>query len=94
MTLAILSKYSEPNLHLLTASHQTLVSCQYFGDNSLEAIDFSCIQSVVVMIPHKPPCSDGSGDGLLEHDRDMRAVLEDKCFLSPAICRIWSKCTR
>ena len=62
MTLAILSKYSEPNSHLLTASHQTLVSCQYFGDNSLEAIDFSCIQSVVAMIPHKPPCSDGSGD--------------------------------
>ena len=33
-------------------------------------------------------------DDLLEHDRDMRAVLEDKRFLSPVICRICSKRAR
>lgn len=55
MTLAVISVYSEPREDLLEASHGTLVSCQYFGDNALEVIEVSCIESVVAMVPHNPP---------------------------------------
>ncbi|KJA18732.1 hypothetical protein HYPSUDRAFT_144534 [Hypholoma sublateritium FD-334 SS-4] len=60
MTLAIVSIYSEPNHHLLVASHGSYASCQYFGDESLVAVDISCIESVVAMVPHNPPHSEDS----------------------------------
>jgi hypothetical protein len=57
LNLAIVSMYSEPNPDLLNASNGTLVSCQYFGDDTLVVIDISCIESVVAMVPHIPPHS-------------------------------------
>lgn len=57
MVLAIISVYSEPREDLLEASHGTLVSCQYFGDDALVVIEVSCIESVVAMVPHNPPHS-------------------------------------
>ena len=38
---------------MLTASHGTLISCNYLGDSSLQVIGVSCIKSVVAMVPHK-----------------------------------------
>src|SRR6267378_816740 len=32
-------QYSDPDPELLTASHGTLISCNYFGDSSLQVID-------------------------------------------------------
>ena len=61
MTLAVVSMYSEPHPDLLSTSHGTFVSCQYFGDDALVVIKVSCIESVVAMIPHSPPHSLGSG---------------------------------
>ena len=55
MRLAIVSVYSEPDPDLLAISNGTLVSCQSFGDDALAAIDISCIQSVVAMVPHTLP---------------------------------------
>jgi hypothetical protein len=60
MTLAVISAYSEPNPDLLTVSHRTLASCQYFGDDALVVIDVSCIESVIAMVPHSPPHSKDS----------------------------------
>ena len=60
MALAIISIYPEPNPDLLMESHGTLVSCQYFGDDSLVVIEVSCIESVVAMVPHNPPHSKNS----------------------------------
>lgn len=54
MTLAVISVYSEPNPDLLTVSHGTFASCQYFGDDALVVVDVSCIESVVAMVPHNP----------------------------------------
>ena len=53
LPLAVISVYSKPDPELLIALHGTLISCNYFGDSSLRVIDVSCIQSVVVMVPHK-----------------------------------------
>ncbi|KJA17631.1 hypothetical protein HYPSUDRAFT_146339, partial [Hypholoma sublateritium FD-334 SS-4] len=58
--LAIISIYSEPNPTLLVNSHGTYASCQYLGDDSLVAVDVLCIESVVAMVPHNPPHSEGS----------------------------------
>lgn len=60
MTLAVISLYSEPNPDLLTVSHGTFASCQYFGDDALVVVDVSCIESVVAMVPHNPPHSKDS----------------------------------
>ncbi|KJA23320.1 hypothetical protein HYPSUDRAFT_137916 [Hypholoma sublateritium FD-334 SS-4] len=57
MTLAVVSMYSEPHADLLSASHGTFASCQYFGDDALVVIEISCIESVVAMVPHTPPHS-------------------------------------
>ncbi|KAF8957135.1 hypothetical protein BDZ97DRAFT_1763202 [Flammula alnicola] len=53
ISLAVLSAYSQPDPELLAASHGTFISCKYLGDNSLQVIDVSRIQSVVAMVPHK-----------------------------------------
>lgn len=55
MVLAIVSEYSEPNPDLLATSHETLISCQHFGDKALVAINVLCIKSVVAMVPHYLP---------------------------------------
>jgi hypothetical protein len=60
MTLAMISVYSEPNPDLLTVSHGTFASCQYFGDNALIVVDVLCLESVVAMVPHNPPHSKDS----------------------------------
>lgn len=57
MTLAVVSMYSEPHPDLLSTSHGTFVSCQYFGDDALVVIEVSRIESVVAMVPHNPPHS-------------------------------------
>ncbi len=56
-TLAIISVYSQPNPILLTESHGSYASCQYFGDDNLVAVDVRCIESVIAMVPHSPPYS-------------------------------------
>lgn len=53
ISLAVLSVYSKPDPELLAASHGTVISCRYLGDESVQVIDVSCIQSVVAMIPHR-----------------------------------------
>lgn len=60
MNLAIISMYSQPNTNLLMVSHGTYASCQYFGDDTLVAIDVLHIKSVVAMVPHNPPHSKDS----------------------------------
>ena len=60
MVLAVISEYSKPDTDLLVPSHGTFVSCQYYGDNSLVVVDIFCIESVVAMVPHKPPHSNDS----------------------------------
>lgn len=60
MALAIVSVYSEPNPDLLIDSHGSYASCQYFGDNSLVAVNVLHIKSVVAMVPHTPPHSKDS----------------------------------
>ncbi|KAF8895746.1 hypothetical protein CPB84DRAFT_1682287, partial [Gymnopilus junonius] len=53
LPLTVLLIYSEHNPELLAALHRTLISCNYLGDSSLQVIDISCIQSVVVMVPYR-----------------------------------------
>ena len=53
-TLAIVLVYSPPLPDLLIRSHGTLVSCKYFGDQNIAAIDVACIKAVVAMVPHSP----------------------------------------
>jgi len=54
MGLALVSLYSRPDDYLLSISANTLWSSKYQGDGTLKFIDVKTIQSVVVMIPHKP----------------------------------------
>jgi len=54
MGLALVSLYSKPDDYLLSISANTLWSSEYQGNGALKFIDIKTIQSVVVMIPHKP----------------------------------------
>ena len=60
MVLAVISQYSKPDSNLLSTSHGTFTSCQYFGDGSLVVVDVFSIESVVAMVPHRPPHSKDS----------------------------------
>jgi hypothetical protein len=51
-SLALISRYSAPNKHLLQTSHGTLSSSYYLGNDELQVIDIKDIRSVVAMIPH------------------------------------------
>jgi hypothetical protein len=51
-TLALVSKYGQPDFDLLQKSYHTLWSCESLGDAGLEVIDVQTIQSVVAMVPH------------------------------------------
>ena len=53
LSLAVLAAYSEPDVDLLAASHGTFISCKYLGDDNVQVIDVSRIQSVVAMVPHR-----------------------------------------
>lgn len=53
LSLAVLAAYSEPDVDLLAASHGTFISCKYLGDDNVQVIDVSQIQSVVAMVPHR-----------------------------------------
>lgn len=53
LSLAVISVYARPDPELLAISHGTFISCEYLGDQSLQVIDVSQIQSVVAMIPHR-----------------------------------------
>ncbi|KAJ7741150.1 hypothetical protein DFH07DRAFT_751153 [Mycena maculata] len=50
-TLALVSVYSAPDPELLQESFQTVAQCEYCGEESLEIINITQIQSGVAMIP-------------------------------------------
>ena len=49
--VAVVSMYSHPDQSLLKASHHTLWSCSYQGNDSLKVISTKDIVGVVAMIP-------------------------------------------
>ncbi|KAK7036850.1 hypothetical protein R3P38DRAFT_2480616, partial [Favolaschia claudopus] len=50
-TVALISRYSEPDPILFEDSYGTVILCDYCGEETLEAIDVEQIQSGVAMIP-------------------------------------------
>ena len=51
-TLALISKYGQPDFDLLTKLYHMLWSCKSLSNAGLEVIDVQSIQSVVAMVPH------------------------------------------
>ena len=52
--LALVSLFSSPHADMLHVSSNTLCSCEYQGDNTLECVDVKTIQAMVSMVPHTP----------------------------------------
>ena len=50
----VVSDYSPPHRGLLELSYNTLLSCTYNGNNSVQVIDVESIKAVVAMVPHQP----------------------------------------
>lgn len=68
-TLALISRYGEPDVELFRESFRTLVVCEYRGDHSFEVIQASHIQAAVTMVPFHPlgaPPPGGTGGRLKE----------------------------
>ena len=49
---ALLSRYTRPDLELLTKSVETVWSCRASGDDDIQVIDVKAISAVVAMVPH------------------------------------------
>jgi len=54
-TVALVSRYTDPNQELLRLSHGTLYSSYYLGTSALQVIDVSRIKTVVAMVEHQRP---------------------------------------
>ncbi|KAJ7092934.1 hypothetical protein B0H15DRAFT_777192 [Mycena belliarum] len=50
-TLALVSVYSAPDADLLRESYNTVMQCEYFGEDNLEVIKITQIQAGVGMVP-------------------------------------------
>jgi hypothetical protein len=77
--VALISLYSVPDPALLEISSDTLLVCQYRGDESLVLVEAQTIKSVVAMVPFM----EKSGDGRPRH-HDGRFFVVEKPGLSLA----------
>ncbi|KAJ7263366.1 hypothetical protein C8J57DRAFT_1070616 [Mycena rebaudengoi] len=57
LSVALVSVYSDPDPDLLLASFQTVLLCEYLGEDALQVIDIKSIKASVGMIPY--PDEDG-----------------------------------
>ena len=73
LTLALVSLYSPPDTTLLTASYDTLWSCQYHGSDALGVVNVKQIVSVVAMVPLPRKVEDGDSE---EDDEESYFVVE------------------
>ena len=62
--LALASLYSPPNENLLRLTHDTLIVCEYKGEENLVVIPVQSILSVVAMVPF--PCVPGDMHFMIE----------------------------
>ncbi|KAJ7215250.1 hypothetical protein C8J57DRAFT_985982, partial [Mycena rebaudengoi] len=51
LAVALVSVYSPPDPALLEESFQTVLECEYFGEDALQVIDVKTIRASVGMIP-------------------------------------------
>ena|ERR1700722_13520727 len=49
--VALVSLFSQPEVALRTASHETLLVCSYCGDDTLVVVEAQAILSVIAMVP-------------------------------------------
>lgn len=57
--VALVSLYSVPDPILLKISSDTLLVCQYCGDDSLVLVEAQAIKSVIAMVPFMEKSGDG-----------------------------------
>lgn len=58
--LALLSKFSKPDLDLLEKSSHTVYACRYQGEDALVVLDIKRILSLVAMVPYYKVQDDGT----------------------------------
>ncbi|KAF5335649.1 hypothetical protein D9758_017763 [Tetrapyrgos nigripes] len=65
-TLAMISRYSNPDANLLRISHGVVMSCSYQGEDDLVVYPASMIEAVVAMVPHSKLSESKMGDAWKE----------------------------
>ncbi|KAG6825303.1 hypothetical protein H0H92_004107, partial [Tricholoma furcatifolium] len=76
VTLALISRYSAPDIELLKLSRGTLWSCIYDAEDALQIVDVKSLVAVVAMVPHAP-LSDGKQRFFLAEKPGMDIVTTD-----------------